>query len=65
MLSDNAHFKGPSDLVVENVSALPSNPEAYRMVYLTAQQGAVEPGLYVYSAAGLWTLVSTSSTVSD
>ncbi len=64
MLADNAVFTGPSDIVAENVTALPASPVANRLVYLTQTSGANAPGLYIYGENIEWTLLSNGAVVS-
>lgn len=63
MLVDSAVFEGPSTIVAENVTAMPANPDANAMVYLTQQAGEFEPGLYIF-LEGAWMILSTGQEVS-
>lgn len=65
MLADNAIFQNASDIVADNVTALPQSPKTNTLVYLLQNDGAFVPGLYIYSELGTWTLLSNSAPVTD
>lgn len=62
MLVDSGFITGPSTIVAENVTTLPETPDANAMVYLTADQGAYVPGLYIY-LEDAWMILSTGKEV--
>lgn len=62
MLVDSALFEGDSQLVVENVGALPTSTVQNAMVYLTVQSGTNKPGLYMRQSSS-WVLLSDSDPV--
>ena len=63
MLHDNALFENASDIVAENVTALPADPKVNAMVYLTVADGAFQPGLYIFSEVRTWTFLSNSAPI--
>lgn len=58
MLVDSGYFEGPSDIVADNVEALPASPEEGQMVYLLQVDGANQPGLFIYLNSQ-WNALST------
>jgi len=49
MLVDNAILLGPSDIVADNVTSMPSSPVNGHLVYLITASGSLQPSLYMYA----------------
>lgn len=64
MLNDNARIEGPSDIVADNVTALPATAAANSLVYLTQVDRTFQPGLYIFTEANVWILLSNGEVVS-
>lgn len=63
MKVDSAVLTEPSDIVVPPVTTLPASPPANTMVYLTQVYNTFNPGLYLYTEAGAWVLLSNGNVV--
>lgn len=64
MIVDNAFIENASDIVADNVTALPASQASNTLVYLTLQSGQNAPGLYIYSELGAWVFLSNGAVVS-
>lgn len=63
MKVDSAVLAEPSDIVVPPVTALPATMPVNSMVYLTQVDRTFNPGLYLYTEAGAWVMLSNGAVV--
>lgn len=64
MLNDNAVIEGASDIVADNVTTLPASTTVNSLVYLTQVDRTFQPGLYIFTEANVWILLSNGEVVS-
>lgn len=63
MKFDSAVLENASDIVADNVTTLPATAPFNRLVYLTQVYNSFQPGLYIYSEAGAWVMLSNGPVV--